>query len=253
MLRAIREPRAHGEDGRPRADRLLRRVRDERQHLIEIFGALEDIHLVHDDDDLLAPFADGRDERALRFGERPIRRRDEEDDVRARHELRREPLVLAQDRVRPGRVDDVDVFEEADGRGHEAHAVARGFVGRGRAVPHEMNPRRRRRDAFFEQAVAEQRVDERALARVELADDDQEKQFVELPRRLRERGGIGGRRGRRRELDANVGEQPAGRRQLRFHPVVQHAIRHAAILASLVVSGFSRAPTTAVVSGFSRT
>ncbi len=38
---------------------------------------------------------------------------------------------------------------------------------------------------------AEEGVDERALAGVELADDDQEEELVELPHRLGERGGVG--------------------------------------------------------------
>ena len=58
-------------------------------------------------------------------------------------------------------------------------------------VADEVDLRRRRRDAFVERRAAEQRVDERALAGVELADDDQEEQLVELAHRLGERGRVG--------------------------------------------------------------
>ena len=46
---------------------------------------------------------------ALGLGERPVGGRDEEDQIRARHELGGDLLVLADDGVGAGRVDDVDV------------------------------------------------------------------------------------------------------------------------------------------------
>ena len=42
----------------------------------------------------------------------------------------------------------------------------------------------RRRDAFGEEFAAEERVDQRRLAGVELADDDEQKELVELTKRL---------------------------------------------------------------------
>ena len=122
--------------------------------------------------------------------------------------------MLADDRVGARRVDDVDVLEEVDGRGDNADAGAQHFGRRRRAVADEVNLRRRRGDALVEDLAAEQRVDERALAGVELADDDEEEQLVELPDRLGERRGVRGRRRHRRELDLQVAEQPARGRQL---------------------------------------
>ena len=45
----------------------------------------------------------------------------------------------------------------------------------------------RRRDAFLHERLAHERVDERAFARIELADDDQQKDLVELRDRPIER------------------------------------------------------------------
>ena len=45
----------------------------------------------------------------------------------------------------------------------------------------------RRRDAFLHQRLAHERVDERAFAGIELADDDQQKELVELRDRPIER------------------------------------------------------------------
>ena len=94
------------------AEQRLRVLGDERAHLLAIFGALEHVDLVDDDDDLLAPVADGLEERALALGERPIGRRDEQHEVGLRHELAGQPLVLAEDRVGARRVDDVEIAEQ---------------------------------------------------------------------------------------------------------------------------------------------
>ncbi len=60
---------------------------------------VEDVDLVDDDDDLLAPAADLLEERALGLGERPVGGGHEQHQVGARHELGGDPLVLADDRV----------------------------------------------------------------------------------------------------------------------------------------------------------
>ena len=69
--------------------------------------------------------------------------------------------------------------------------------------------RRRRGDAFLEDALADERVDERALAGVELADDDEEEELVELDEGGPERGRVVWRRGDCRELGSEIGEQVA--------------------------------------------
>ena len=73
LLGAACQPRADREDRRPRAEHALGRVAHERQHLLELARPLEDVDLVEDHHDLLAPGPDRLDERALRLGERPVR------------------------------------------------------------------------------------------------------------------------------------------------------------------------------------
>ena len=80
--------------------------------------------------------------------------------------------------------------------------------------------------------AAEQRVDERALAGVELADDDQEEELVELADRFCECGRVPGRCRHGRQRDLQVDQQAARRRQLLVgllaqHPVGQRAPRFA--------------------------
>ena len=61
-------------------------------------------------------------------------------------------------------------------------------------VLQQVHLRRGRRDAFLQHAAAEQRIDERALAGVELADDDDQEQLVELLHRSAEGVEVVGRR-----------------------------------------------------------
>ena len=55
-----------GKTRRSRAEHASARVADKRQHLLELAGPLEDVDLVDDDHDLLAPGPDRFDEHALR-------------------------------------------------------------------------------------------------------------------------------------------------------------------------------------------
>ena len=72
----------------------------------------QQVDLVDDDDDLLAPVPDRLHELPLALGERAVGGGDEEDQIGAGHELLGELLVLADDRVGAGGVDDGDLVEE---------------------------------------------------------------------------------------------------------------------------------------------
>ena len=69
--------------------------------------------------------------------------------------------------------------------------------------------RRRRGDTFLEDTLSDERVDERALAGIELADDDEEEELVELDEGGPERGGVLWRRRDCRQLGPEIGEQVA--------------------------------------------
>jgi hypothetical protein len=126
------------------------------------------------------PQVDGLQERTLALGEGPVRRRDEEHEVRARDELASERLVLADHGVRPRRVHDRDLPEDVGGQGDHLGARARRGPTRGVSVPQLGDPRRGRGGALLQHAVADERVDHCALAGVELADDYEEEHLVEL-------------------------------------------------------------------------
>ena len=72
----------------------------------------QEIDLVDDYDDLLAPVPDRLHERPLALSEWAVGGGDEEDHVRARHELLGQLLVLADDRVGARCIDDRDLVEE---------------------------------------------------------------------------------------------------------------------------------------------
>ena len=98
--------------------------------------------------------------------------------------------MFADDRVGARGVDDVDVAQQLDRRGHDVQSLCVGALSDRRAVLEHLNLSGRRRDAFLQNRLAHQCVDERALAGVEFADDHDEEQLVELPdRRCRARPG----------------------------------------------------------------
>ena len=115
----------------------------------------------------------------------------------------------------------------------------------GLAVLQHVDLRRRRRHALFDDPAADQRVDEGALAGVELADDHQQEQLVELLDRLLERGLMFGRGVEPRERDAEAGEDPpllleqlvlVGREELGQHRGYQ--VQYTGQNSGLAASGF---------------
>ena len=148
---------------------------------------IENVDLVDDDDHLLAPAADLLEKRALGLGERTVGGRHEQDEVRARDEIRGDRLVLADDRVRSRRIDDVNVAQDRGGRGDHVQRGIADLPRRRLAVLQHVDLRRCRRHSLQRHLCADQRIDERALSGIEFADDDEQEQFVELLDRLVER------------------------------------------------------------------
>ncbi len=122
MLGAKRVAGAHGEDLRGRADQAPGVLGDERCHLGPIAVVGKDVDLVDHHHHLLAPIADLLEEGTLGLGERPVGGGDEEHEIGARHEARRQALVLADDGVGPGSVDDVNLAQQV-GRGVDRRQV----------------------------------------------------------------------------------------------------------------------------------
>ena len=80
---------------------------------------------------------------------------------------------------------------------------------RGVAELKDVDLRRRRGHALFDDPAAKERVDECALAGVEFADDHQEKELVELLDRLLEGGLMFGCGVELRKREAEASEDPA--------------------------------------------
>lgn len=88
--------------------------------------------------------------------------------------------MLPQDGVRPGRVDDAHFPQEIGRSAQQAHILLDELGGARRPVRQDVDPIGRRRRPLRQERLAEQRVDQRRLAAVELADDDQQEELVEL-------------------------------------------------------------------------
>jgi len=107
------------------APKTARRIGDECAHCLEILVAFKDVHLVDNDDDLLAPISDRGEEGTLGLGEGPLSRRHKQDKVGAWDEVGRQPFVFANDCVGSRRIDDVDVFQQLRWCGNDADAARR--------------------------------------------------------------------------------------------------------------------------------
>ncbi len=179
-LRAERQLRADEEDLGLEAEQRARVIGDKRSDFRNLRRALQNVALVDDHDDLLSPTADVLHEAAFGLCKWTVGGGDEEHEVGARDELGGHRLVLADDGIGSRRVDDADFAKQIDGRfDDEQIGLAHGLLRLITMLEHRDNGGRRR-DAFLHQRLADERVDERALARVELADDDEQEQLVEL-------------------------------------------------------------------------
>ena len=118
-----------------------------------------------------------------------------------------QPLVLADDGVGARRVHDIELAQERVRVRERREALVEDRLLWLRAPLDEGHARGGRRNALGQHLLAEQGIDQRGLAGVELADDDQQEQLVELQDRLLERVEGLTRHVERAERGARVGER----------------------------------------------
>ena len=80
-------------------------------HLSQFIFAAQDVHLVDDQDNLLAPFLDLDQESAFTFSEGPVSRSNEEDQVAARHKFGGQSFMFTHYGIGAGRVHDTDLAQ----------------------------------------------------------------------------------------------------------------------------------------------
>ena len=174
------QPGREGEDLRREAQEVFGVLGDKAHHLLHVGFALQDVNLVEDDDHFFAPVADALQEDALALGEGTIGRGDEEDQITAWHKVLGDLFVAADDGVGTWRVHDVDLSQEIHWTGGHQNELFFGFRGRLITMLEDVNPGRCGRHPLGQEPLAQQGVDESRLARVELADGDQEEEFIQL-------------------------------------------------------------------------
>jgi hypothetical protein len=141
---------------------------------------LDDIRFVQGEDDLLAPGQDALEELSLALREGMVGGGGEQDQVAARHEFIGQALVMADDCIRPGRIDNVQFLEKRQGISIDGKVFIHRLLGDLFAPLHQRDARGGRCRAFEQHLFPQQRVDEGALARIELPHDDDQEQFVQL-------------------------------------------------------------------------
>ncbi len=184
--RGKRLARGDREDLGRAAQQRARVLRDEGGDLVALCGVGQDVDLVDDEHDLLAPRPDLLEEKPLALGERTVGGGDEKHEIGARHEVARQFLVPAHDGVRARRVDDVQLAQQL-GRVRALEQVGLQLALRDVGPPaQQVDTVGGRRDALGQHALAQQRIDEAGLSRIELARHDQQEELVELGARLLE-------------------------------------------------------------------
>mmetsp|Transcript_2112 Transcript_2112/g.8916 ORF Transcript_2112/g.8916 Transcript_2112/m.8916 type:complete len:693 (-) Transcript_2112:1005-3083(-) len=179
----LRGERSFGGDREHRrvrhAEQPLGVVRDEPFHLVDLALVLQPVALVDHERHLLAPLADVAQKLNLRLGHRPIGAQDEEHEVRPRHELLGEPLLTLEDHVRARGVHDVHLAEQIGGDELRVEPVF-ALLGSGLVSKLQHGDLvRGGQDSLLERLLTEHRVDHRRLARVELADDDEQEELLQ--------------------------------------------------------------------------
>ncbi len=89
-------------------------------------------------------------------------------------------LVLADDGVGAGRIDEVDLLQPGHRQAAHGHAAVGAGMRGGFAVTDEDQLAGGGHDAFGQIVAAEEGVDDGALAGVELTDDDDEEELFQL-------------------------------------------------------------------------
>ena len=148
--------------------------------LVALFRPGQDVDLVDDEDDLLAPLTDLLQEPPLALGEGSVGRGDEQDQIGAGNEVAGQLLVTPNDRVGARRVHDVELAEDLGRVGALQQVRLPELLRHLGAVAENVDPVGGGRDALGQDPLAEQGVDEAGLAGVELAGDHQKKETGEL-------------------------------------------------------------------------
>ena len=149
-------------------------------HLLALFGPAENVDLVDDEDDLLAPLPDLLQEAALALGERAVRRGDEQHQVGAGDEIPGQLLVAPNDRVGARRVHDVDLAKDLGRMGALQAGTPRAAVRYLGSVPQNVDAVGGRSHAFGQYPLPSRALMKLDFPGVELARNHQKKEAAEL-------------------------------------------------------------------------
>ena len=121
-----------------------------------------------------------REKVELACGERLQQTGHEQNEIGARHKVARDRFLHSLDGVRSRRIDYVEIAQNFERIVIEMHVLRRSILGAGFAVSQNGNGARGWQVAHRKDFVAEQSIDERALAAVVFADDNEQEQLVHL-------------------------------------------------------------------------
>ena len=178
--REQRFPGGNGKDRRREAKFLHGRVLEMAMNDLD-FRSVAQIGLLQNEDDILEPFFLHEFQQVPR-GLRPRidHRENEEHQVRARHKILGDGLVLGHHRVGARRIHDVEVAQKWNRQitlRELRRDLDRFFLG---AETKDVNAIRRRENVDFRKFLAKERVQQRGFSSFDLADHDKEKRLPDI-------------------------------------------------------------------------
>src|SRR5687767_3698910 len=149
-------------------------------YAVELLIRVSAVDTVHDEHDFLPPLAYVGEKVELARGQRLQQARHEKNEIGAGNELPRDLLLHPLDGVGAWRIDDVEVAKHLERIVIELHVFGDRLGRASFAMTQYRDRARRRQVAHREHFIAEEGVDESALAAVVLTDDDEEEELVHL-------------------------------------------------------------------------
>ena len=208
--------------------RVQRHIGHDLAHLV--LGA-QNVDLVDHHGDLFAPATDALQKQPFALRQWAVGRGHKEHQVGAWNVVGGEGFVGPVEGVGAGSVDDGELAQGLDRGGDPFTHRAHGFSRERLAPADVVDLRGRRCHPFGKHRLAEESVDERALAGVELADNHQQKKFVELAHRIGQGFQVLGAGLAALQTHRDLIQQLALRLQQLTLLVVEDRIQHGSILA----------------------
>ena len=155
---------------------------NKRAHFLHRFLVLQDVGFVYHQHNLFAPGENPLQEKPFALSQRAVRGGGKQHQVAARHVFAGQDFVLADDGIRPRRIDDIQLLEHLQRVGKNGEPLVHDLFPGLLTPAHQRHAGCGWRHAFFQHAFAQQGVNQGAFPGIKLAHYHNQKEFVQLAR-----------------------------------------------------------------------